>query len=139
MHSIEEVEVLRERFRIEKRTNLVNIISVLQNRVTRDTFCRHIFLFIILYHNTLLINISAMIDCEITHNFISQIKIKKLNLKKIDVISLKLKQLDDISLQVYETHFLNIEVKNHENHEKRAIYIMINVNMTSIDMILRLS
>jgi hypothetical protein len=139
MHSIEEVEVLRERFRVEKRTGLVDIISVLQNRVTRGTSCRHIFLFIVLYHDTLLTNISAMIDCEITHNFISQIKIKKLNLKKIDAVSLELKQLDDISLQAYETHFLNIEVKNHESREKRAIYTMIDVNMTSIDMILRLS
>jgi hypothetical protein len=80
-----------------------------------------------------------MIDCEITHNFISQIKIKKLNLKKISAVSLELKQLDDISLQVYETHSLDIEVKNHKNREKRAIYTMIDVNMTSIDMILRLS
>jgi hypothetical protein len=139
MHSIEEVEVLRERFRVEKRTDLVDIVSVLQSRVTRDTSCRHIFLLIVLYHDTLLINISAMIDCEITHNFISQIKIKKLNLKKIDAVSLELKQLDDISLQAYETQFLDIEVKNHENREKRAIYTMIDVNMTNIDMILKLS
>jgi hypothetical protein len=139
MHSIEEVEVLRERFRVEKRTDLVDIVSVLQNRVTRGTSCRHIFLLIVLYQGTLLTNISAMIDCEITHNFISQIKIKKLNLKRIDAVSLELKQLDDISLQVYETHFLDIEVKNYESREKRAIYTMIDVNMTSIDMILRLS
>jgi hypothetical protein len=91
MHSIEEIEVLRKRFRVEKRTNLVNIVSVLQDRVTRDTSYRHIFLLIVLYHDTLLINISAMIDCEITHNFIFQIKIKKLNLKKIDAVSLELK------------------------------------------------
>jgi hypothetical protein len=139
MHLIEEVEVHQERFRVEKRTNLVNIVLVLQNRVTRNISCRHIFLFIVLYHDTLLTNISAMIDCEITHNFISQIKIKKLNLKKIDAISLELKQLDNISLQIYKTHFLNIEVKNHESREKRVIYTMINVNMTSIDILLRLS
>jgi hypothetical protein len=91
MHLIEEVEVLRERFRIEKKINLVDIVSILQNRVTRDTSCRYIFLLIVLYYDTLLTNISAMIDCEITHNFIFQIKIKKLNLKKIDVVSLELK------------------------------------------------
>jgi hypothetical protein len=139
MHSIKEFEVLRERFRVEKRIDLVDIVSVLQSRVIRNTSCRHIFLLIVLYHDILLTNISEMIDCEITHNFISQIKIKKLNLKKIDAVSLELKQLDDISLQIYETHFLNIEVKNHESREKRAIYIMIDVNMTSIDMILKLS
>jgi hypothetical protein len=91
MHLIEEVEVLRERFRVKKRINLVDIILILQSRVIKDTSCHHIFLLIVLYHDTLLINISAMIDCEITHNFISQIKIKKLNLKKIDAVSLELK------------------------------------------------
>jgi hypothetical protein len=138
MHSIEEVEVLRGRFRVGKRTGLVDIASVLQNRVTRDTSCRHIFLLIVLYHGTRLTNISAMIDCEITHNFISQIKVKELNLKETGAVSLELKQLDDTPLQVYEAHSLDIEVKDHESREKRAIYTMIGVNMTGIDMILRL-
>lgn len=42
---------------------------------------------------------------------------KKLNLKKIVEMSFNLKQLDETSLHVYETHFLNIEVKDYNDHE----------------------
>jgi hypothetical protein len=79
-----------------------------------------------------------MIDCGATHNFISQIKVKELNLKGTGAVPPGLKQLDGTPLQAYEAHSLDIGVKDHESREKRAIYTMIGVNMTGIDMILGL-
>ncbi len=80
-----------------------------------------------------------MMNCEIIYNFISQMKIKKLNLQKNVNVSSNLKTLNDISLKCYEEHFLRIEIIDANKHEIRIKQTIVIANMTKIDMILNFS
>ncbi len=75
-------------------------------------------------------------NCETIYNFISQMKIKELNLQKNVNVSSNLKTLNDTSLKYYEEHFLRIEVIDANEHEIRTKQAIIVANMTKIDMIL---
>jgi myo-inositol-1-phosphate synthase len=81
----------------------------------------------------------AMMNCEAIYNFISQMKIKELNLQKNVSVSSDLKTLNDILLKCYEEHFLRIEMIDANEHEIRTKQTIIVANMTKIDMILSFS
>ena len=53
-----------------------------------------------------------------TFNFISQLKIKELNIINIEKISKKLKILNDISLRVYQAHILKIKMADETNQQR---------------------
>jgi hypothetical protein len=91
---------------------------------------------IILYLRFELTIMKTMMNCEISFNFISQMKIKELNLQKNINVSSNLKMLNDISLKYYEEHFLRIEIIDANEHEIRTKQTIIVANMTKIDMIL---
>jgi cobalamin biosynthesis Co2+ chelatase CbiK len=81
----------------------------------------------------------TMMNYETIYNFISQIKIKELNLQKNVNVSSNLKTLNDIFLKCYEEHFLRIEMIDANEHEICIKQTIIVVNMTKIDMILNFS
>ncbi len=91
---------------------------------------------ITLYLRFELTTMKAMMNCETIYNFISQMKIKELNLQKNVSVSSDLKTLNDIFLKCYEEHFLRIEVIDVNKHEVRTKQTIIVANMTKIDMIL---
>jgi hypothetical protein len=93
---------------------------------------------IILYLRFKLTTVKAIMNCEAIYNFISQMKIKKLNLQKNVNVSSNLKTLNDILLKYYEEHFLRIEMIDANEHEICTKQTIIVVNMTKIDMILNL-
>jgi antirestriction protein len=74
---------------------------------------------IIFYLRFELTTIKTMMNCEIIYNFISQIKIKKLNFQKNVNVLLKLKILNDIYLKCYKEYFLRIKIMNANEHEIR--------------------
>jgi myo-inositol-1-phosphate synthase len=78
-------------------------------------------------------------NCEAIYNFLSQIKIKELNLQKNVSVSSELKTLNDTFLKCYEEHFLRIEMIDANEHEVRTKQTIIVANMTKIDMILSFS
>ncbi len=78
----------------------------------------------------------TMMNCEAIYNFISQMKIKELNLQKNVNVSSDLKTLNDIFLKCYEEHFLRIEMIDANEHEIRIKQTIIVANMTKVDMIL---
>jgi myo-inositol-1-phosphate synthase len=78
-------------------------------------------------------------NCETIYNFISQMKIKELNLQKNVSVSSDLKTLNDTSLKCYEEHFLRIEMIDANEHEIRTKQTVIVANMTKVDMILSFS
>jgi myo-inositol-1-phosphate synthase len=77
-------------------------------------------------------------NCETIYNFISQMKIKELNLQKNVSVSSDLKTLNDTSLKCYEEHFLRIEIIDANEHEVRTKQTIVVANMTKVDMILSL-
>jgi myo-inositol-1-phosphate synthase len=80
-----------------------------------------------------------MMNCKTIYNFISQMKIKELNLQKNVNVSSKLKTLNNIFLKCYEEHFLRIEMIDANEHEIRTKQTIIVANMTKVDMILSFS
>ena len=58
-----------------------------------------------------------MINNNITFNFISQFKIKELNIINIEKILKKLKILIDILLRVYQAHILKIKIIDKTNQQ----------------------
>ncbi len=58
-------------------------------------------------------------NCEAIYNFISQMKIKELNLQKNVNMSSNLKMLNHIFLKCYKEHFLRIETIDVNEYEVR--------------------
>jgi myo-inositol-1-phosphate synthase len=94
---------------------------------------------ITLYLRFELTTMKMMMNCETIYNFISQMKIKELNLQKNVNVSSDLKTLNDIFLKCYKEHFLRIEMIDANEHEIRTKQTIIVANMTKIDMILNFS
>jgi hypothetical protein len=112
---------------------------VVQTRVNRKEIVEHLFMSITLYLRFELTTIKAMMNCETIFNFISQMKIKELNLQKNVSVSSNLKRLNDISLKCYEEHSLRIEMIEANEDEIRTKQTIIVANMTKIDTILNFS
>jgi hypothetical protein len=91
---------------------------------------------ITLYLRFELTTMKTMMNCETIYNFISQIKIKELNLQKNVSVSSNLKSFNDILLKCYEEHFLRIKMIDANEHEIRIKQTIIVANVTKIDMIL---
>jgi hypothetical protein len=94
---------------------------------------------IILYLRFELTTMKTMMNCEIIFNFISQMKIKELNLQKNVNVSLNLKMLNDTSWKCYEKFFLRIKIIDANEHEVCIKQTIIVVNMTKMNIILNLS
>ena len=62
-----------------------------------------------------------MIDCNITRNFVFQLKTRKLNLFFSKKINVKFCIIDEISLHVYENYSLKIKVTNKIEKTKMII------------------
>ena len=86
-----------------------------------------------------MITIKIMIDNEITHNFISQLKIKKHNFVEIDTQSQDFRCFDDIVLKTYKFHSLNVDVIDQKNAETRSQQKFLRIDMIDVDMILKMS
>jgi hypothetical protein len=82
--------------------------------------------------------IRIMIDCDVTFNFIFQMKIKKWDLQKIVDVSSELKTLNDILFKCYEAHVLRTKMIDSSKREIRIKQTIIVANMTEIYMILNL-
>jgi hypothetical protein len=60
-------------------------------------------------------NMRAIIDCNIIHNFINQLKIRKHNFLEMykEIVSLTI--LNDISLKTHDSHNMRVNVVNSFN------------------------
>jgi hypothetical protein len=92
----------------------------------------------ILYLNIEQKTIRAMIDCDVTFNFIFQMKIKKWDLQKIVDVFSTLKTLNDTFFKCYDAHVLRTEVIDSSKREIRIKQTIIVAHMTEIHMILNL-
>ena len=80
-----------------------------------------------------------MINNNATFNFISQLKMKKLNIINIEKISKKLKILNDISLRVYQAHIFKIKMIDETNQQRIDDETLLKIDMIEINMILKMS
>jgi hypothetical protein len=60
-------------------------------------------------------NVRAIIDCDITHNFINQLKIRKHSFLKMykEIVSFTI--LNDTSLKTHDSHNMRVNVVNFLN------------------------
>ncbi len=87
--------------------------------MNRKEIVKHLFMSIILYLRFELTIMRMMMNCEAIYNFISQMKIKELNLQKNVNMSSNLKMLNHIFLKCYKEHFLRIETIDVNEYEVR--------------------
>lgn len=80
-----------------------------------------------------------MMNSDATFNFISQFKMKKLNIINTEKISKKLKILNDILLRVYQAHILNIRMIDETNQQRTDDEMLLRMDMIKINMILNIS
>jgi hypothetical protein len=122
----------------EKRSKSVSIVFILQARVEKDDSINHIFVDVEVDVDTHKHSLRVMIDCEITKNFISQLKIKKLSFEDNLSIKKDLKTLNETSLRIYHAHNVRFDVVDTENHCHQNENEFIEANMNEIEMILKL-
>ncbi len=117
----------------------MNIVFILQARVERNDLINHIFVDVNLDVKAHKHNLRVMIDCEVTKNFISQFKIKKLNFEDNLSIKKDLKTLNETLLRIYHAHNVRFDVLDTEDHCHQNEDKFIKANMNEIEMILKLS
>ena len=80
-----------------------------------------------------------MMNCDVIKNFISQLKMKKLNIKEFYASASKFKTFDDITLRTYSNHILLIKIVDQTNYVNFDRHNFIATNMMNIELILELS
>ena len=80
-----------------------------------------------------------MIDNEIIHNFIVQLKIKKHNFVEIDIQSQNFWCFNDILLKIYKFHNLNVNVIDQQNVKTRSQQKLLKLDMIDVNMNLKMS
>ena len=80
-----------------------------------------------------------MMNNDATFNFISQFKMKELNIINIEKISKKLKILNDILLRVYQAHIFKIKIIDKTNQQQIDDEMLLRIDMIEINMILKMS
>ena len=80
----------------------------------------------------------AMINSEATRNFMSQLKIQKLNFSFFVEMNVRLCTMNDTSLHVYEEHNLRVNVTHADERTKKFIQQIIKIDIKNVDMILKL-
>ena len=85
------------------------------------------------------ISVRALIDSDITYNFISQNFVKKHELLSDVAMSKSLSIIDDISLRLYQSHFLLVRAVNCDKKMTQIKHDVYEADMTDIDLILSLT
>ena len=81
----------------------------------------------------------AIIDNEIIHNFIFQLKIKKHNFVEIDIQFKDFRCLDDIVVKVDKFYNLNVDVIDQQNAKIRSQQKFLKIDMIDVNMISKMS
>jgi hypothetical protein len=83
-------------------------------------------------------NMRAIIDCDITYNFINQLKIKKHSFLEMykEIVSLTI--LSDISLKTQNSHNKRVNVVDSLNQEKKSDHSFLRADMNDIRVVVEL-
>jgi hypothetical protein len=78
----------------------------------RELLAQHLFLNVRINVDveSLTHSMRAMIDCDITHNFINQLKIRKHSFLKMYKEIVSLTTLNDTSLKTHDSHNMRVDV-----------------------------
>ena len=105
----------------KKIIKLINVVSIILTQIFKDKNAVHyLFMLITLYENIIMITIKTIIDNEIIHNFLFQLKIKKHNIVEIDIQSQDFECFDDTVLRIYKFHNFDVDVINQRNEKSRS-------------------
>ena len=80
-----------------------------------------------------------MINCDITRNFVFQLKTQKLNLFFSKKINVKFCIIDEISLHIYENYSLKMKITNKIEKTKMIIQNFVDANIKNVEIILNFS
>ena len=122
----------------EKNSKLYNVVVAIMIRKSKKKSQRHIFIIVIIQIKQESIFVRTMMNSDATKNFMSQLKIQKLNFLFFVEINAKLCTMNDISLQIYEKHDFDISVTNIIKKMSTKIQKIIEINIKKIDIILKL-
>ena len=125
--------------KFKKKQESIDVISIVSIKKKRNNFIHHMYLMLIVMINKQSINLQIIINCDVIKNFISQLKMKKLNIKEFYASMSKFKILDDIILCTYSNHILLIKIVDQTNHVNFDRHDFIATNMMNIELILELS
>ena len=128
-----------DKFDSKKNQNSINIIVILQIKTSRNEAVTHFFCQVTFFINDKLIYIKIMMNNDVTFNFISQLKMKELNIINIEKILKKLKILNNILLRVYQAHIFKIKIIDETNQQRIDDETLLKIDMIEINMILKMS
>ena len=80
-----------------------------------------------------------MINCDVTRNFVFQLKARELNLFFSKKINVKFCIIDKISLHIYENYSLKVKITNKIKKTKMIIQNFIDANIENVEIILNFS
>ena len=124
--------------KFEKRQKSIDVISIVSIKKKRNDFIHHMYLMIIVMINKQSMNLRIMMNCDVIKNFISQLKMKKLNIREFYVSISRFKIFDNTILRTYSNHILLIKIVDQTNYVNFDRHDFITTNMMNIKLILKL-
>ena len=124
---------------IEKKSKNYNVITIVIVWFVSSQSLRHLFIQMRLLLNDKLITFRTIIDCDVTRNFVFQLKARKLNLFFSKKINVKFCIIDKISLHVYKNYSLKMKITNKIEKTKMIIQNFVDANIENVKIILNFS
>jgi hypothetical protein len=107
----------------------------------RELLAQHLFLNAKVNVNveSLTHSMRVMIDCDVTHNFINQLKIRKHSFLEMYKEIVNLTILNDTLLKTHNLHNMRVNVVNFLDQKKKSNHSFLKADMNDINIILKMS
>ena len=92
-----------------------------------------------LFLNDKSITFRAIINCNVTRNFVFQLKARELNLFFFKKINVKFCIIDETLLYVYKNYLLKMKITNKIEKTKIIIQNFVDANIENVEIILNFS
>ena len=136
------MQIIDKNFRtktVEKKSKSYDVITIVIIWFVNQQSLRHLFIQIRLFLNDKLITFQTIINCDVTRNFVFQLKTRKLNLFSSKKINVKFCIIDKISLHVYKNYSLKVKITNKIQKTKIIIQNFVDANIENVEIILNFS
>ena len=91
-----------------------------------------------IHHEGVDYNVVAMIDSEITENFLNQLKMREMRILSGDKMRPGLEIFDDTPLRIYDAHVLSFSLTDSRNNIYSGTHAVVAAQMDEVDMILNM-
>ena len=126
------------RLKNEKKFKVYDTIAIVTIKKNNKKSLRHILIKIKMSIKMKTTTFDTIMNNKTIRNFMSQLKIQKLNFSFFVEMNVRLCTINDTLLHVYEEHDLRVNVTNAHEKTKKFIQQIIEIDIKDVNIILKL-